>query len=101
MEPIKDTQTIKEPIKDDTHIFNRFRYLQDGPTNMDPGLTGVGIIGQGGPRTISGGSISQSIIQGGKSIIRSKVITHVLTKSSKMTLKSDFFLSTHLRRRCS
>ena len=40
-EPIKDTQTIKEPIKDDTHIVNRVWYLQDGPTYMDPVLTGV------------------------------------------------------------
>ena len=90
-EPIKDTQTIKEPIKDDTHIVKRVRYLQDGPTNMDPVLTGVGIIGQGGPRTISGGSISQSIVQGEGIIICSNVITHVLTKSSNMTLKSDSF----------
>ena len=58
---------------------------------MDPVVIGVGIIGQGGPRTISGGSTPQSIIQGGKSIIRSKVITHVLTNSSKMILKSDLF----------
>ena len=63
-EPIKDTQTIKEPIKG-THIVNRVRYLQDGPTNMDPVLTGVVIIGQGLPRTISMGSISQNIVQGG------------------------------------
>ena len=53
MEPIKDNQTIKEPITDDTHIVDRVSYLQDGPTNMDPVVTGVGIIGQGGPRTIS------------------------------------------------
>ena len=65
MEPIKDTQTIKEPITDDTHIVDRVRYLQYGPTNMDPVVTGVKIIGQGGPRTISGGGISQSIIHGG------------------------------------
>ena len=89
--PIKDTQTIKDPIIDDTHIVDRCRYLQDGPTNMDPVLTGVGIIGQRGPRTISRGSISQSIIQGGESIIYINVITHVLTNSSKMTLKSDSF----------
>ena len=57
---IKDTQTIKEPITDDNHIIDRVCYLQYGPTNMDPVLTGVGIIRQGGPRTISGGSISQS-----------------------------------------
>ena len=58
---------------------------------MDPVLTGVGIIGQGGPWTISGGSISQSIVQGGVSIICSNVITHVLTNSSEMTLKIDSF----------
>ena len=58
---------------------------------MDPVVTGVGIIGQGGPRTISGVSIPQRIIHGGKSIIHSNVITHVLTNSSKMTLKSDSF----------
>ena len=45
-EPIKDTQTIKDPIKG-THIVNRVCYLMDGTTNMDPVLTGVGIIGQG------------------------------------------------------
>ena len=43
-ETIKDTQTIKGPITEDTHIVDRCRYLQDGPTNMDPVLTGVGII---------------------------------------------------------
>ena len=58
---------------------------------MDPVLTGVGIIGQGGSRTNSGGSHTQSIVQGGESIIRSDVITHVLTNSSEVTLKSDSF----------
>ena len=58
---------------------------------MDPVITGVGIIGQGGPRAISRGSISQSIIHGGGNIICSNVITVVLTKSSKMTLKTDSF----------
>ena len=91
MDPIKDTQTITYPIIDDTRIIDRFCYLQDGPTNMDPVVTGVGIIGQGGPRTISGGSISQSIIQGEGSIICSNVITHVLTNSSEMNLKNDLF----------
>ena len=90
-EPIKDTQTIKEPITYDTHIFDRCRYVQDGPTNMGPIITRVGIIGQIEPRTISRGSISQSIIKGGKSIIRSNVITHVLTNSSEMTLNNNSF----------
>ena len=58
---------------------------------MDPVITGVGVIVQGGPRTISGGSISQSIIQGGGGIICSNVITHVLTNSSEMMLKSNSF----------
>ena len=58
---------------------------------MDPVLKGVGIIGHGGPQTISGGSISQSIVQGGEIIIHSNVITHVLTNSSEMTLKSNYF----------
>ena len=63
----------------------------DGTTNMEPVLTGVGIIGQGRPRTISGRSHTQIIFQGGKIIIRSDVITHVLTNSSKVTLESDTF----------
>ena len=64
MEPIKDVQMTKEPITDDTHLVDGVRYLQYVPTNMDLVPTGVGIIGQGGPHTISGGGISQSIIQG-------------------------------------
>ena len=95
-DPSKDTQTSKEPITDN-HIVNRVRKLQDGTTNVDPVVTGVGIIEQGGPRAISGGSITQSIIHGGGGgITCSNVITHVLTNSSEMTLKSDSFPSTHL-----
>ena len=63
-EPIKDTQTSKEPITD-THIVDIVLFLQDGPTNVDPVVTGVGIIGQGGPRDIIRGSITQRIIRGG------------------------------------
>ena len=61
MDPIKDTQTIKDLITDYSHLVEKVRYLQNGPTNMDPVLTRVGIIGQGGTWTISGVSISQSI----------------------------------------
>ena len=64
-EPIKDTQTGKEPITD-TKIVDRVRKLSVGTTNGDLVVTGVGIIGQGGPRAISGGSITQGIIHGGK-----------------------------------
>ena len=58
---------------------------------MDPVVTGVGIIGQGGSRAIIRGRITQSIIHGGGSIIHSNVITHVLMNSSEMTLKIDSF----------
>ena len=58
---------------------------------MDPIVTGFGIIGQGGPRAISGGGHTQSIIQGGENIVRSDVITHVLTNPDKLTLESNYF----------
>ena len=64
-EPIKDTQTSKESITD-THIVNRVCNLLDETTNVDLVVTGVRIIGQGGPRAISGGSITQTIIHGGE-----------------------------------
>ena len=63
----------------------------DEPTDMEPVVTGIGIIEQGRSRTISGVSNTQSIVQGGKSIIRSNVITHVLTNSGELTLESDSF----------
>ena len=56
-EPIKDTQTSKEPITDN-HIVDRVCTLLDGTTNVDPVVAGVVIIGQGGPRAISGRSIT-------------------------------------------
>ena len=58
---------------------------------MDPVLIGIGIIGQRGSWTVSGVSHTQSIVQGTESIIRSNVITHVLTNSGEVTLESDSF----------
>ena len=58
---------------------------------MDPIVAGFGIIGQGGYWDISGGSHTQNIIQGGENIIRSDVITHVLTNSGELTLKCGSF----------
>ena len=63
--PIKDTQTIKEPIKG-SHLGKRVRHSIDGPTDMDSVVTGFGIIGQGVSWNISWGSHTQSIFQGGK-----------------------------------
>ena len=53
----KQVETSKEPITD-THIVNRVCKLSVGTTNVEPVVTGVRIIGQAGPRAISGGSIS-------------------------------------------
>ena len=47
----KQVETRTEPIKD-THIHD----TSVGTTNVELVVTGVGIIGQGGPRDISGGS---------------------------------------------
>ena len=59
----KNPAAIKESIKG-YHIGKRVRHSIDGPTDMDPVITGIGIIGQGGSWTISGGSGTQSIVQG-------------------------------------
>ena len=64
-EPIIDTKTLKEPIKG-SHLGKRVRHSDDGYTDMDPIVTGFGIIGRGGPWAISGGSHTESIIQGGE-----------------------------------
>ena len=79
----KHVMTSKEIIKD-THVHD----TSVGTTNVDPVVTGVGIIGQGQSRAISGGSITKGIIHGGRSIISSNVITHVLTDYSEMIIKS-------------
>ena len=89
-EPITDTQTLKEPIKG-SHLGERVRHSEDGYTDIDPTVTGFLIIGEGGPRDISGGSHTQSIIQGGKNIICSDVITHVLTNPDELTPKINSF----------
>ena len=88
--PIIDTQTLKEPIKG-YHLGKRVRHSEVGHTDMDPIVTGFGIIGQEGPQAISGGSHTQSIIHGGENIVRSDVITHVLTKPDHVTLGNDSF----------
>ena len=63
--------------------------LSGGSTSMDPVVTGLGIIGQGVLWDIIGGNRTQSIIQGGGNIVRSDVITHVLTNQDKVTLITD------------
>ena len=59
---------------------------------MDPVVTELDFIGQGGPWAISRGSHTQSIIQGGGNIVHGDVITHMLTKPTQVLLESDSFM---------
>ena len=63
----KQFETSKEPIKD-THFYE----TSVGTTSVNSVVTGVGIIVRGGPRAISGGSITQGMISGGTSILTAK-----------------------------
>ena len=49
------------------------------------------MIGQGGSRAVIGGTHTQSIIEGREDIIHGDVITHMITNSSQVSLKSDSF----------
>ena len=51
---------------------------------MNPVVTKIDFIGQGGPRAISGGIHIQSIIQGGENIVHGVVITHMQTKPTHL-----------------
>ena len=63
-EPITEIQTLKEPIKG-SHLGKIVCHSERGSTDMDPIVTEFDFIGQGGTRTISRESHTQSIIQGG------------------------------------
>ena len=58
---------------------------------MDTFVTELNFIGQGGPRAISGGTHTQSIIQGGENIVHGDVINHMLTNPTQVSLESDSF----------
>ena len=58
---------------------------------MDPVVTELNFIGQGGPWAVSGGTHTKSIIHGWETIVHSNVITHMLTNPDQMSLKSDSF----------
>ena len=95
-EPITETQTLKEPIKG-SHLGKRVLQSESGSTDMDPVVTEFDFIGQGVPRAISGGSHTQSIIQGVENIVRSDVITHFLMNPDELTLESSYFLFNPLK----
>ena len=60
-EPIKDTPMLKAPIRG-SHLGKRLCQSESGPTDMDPVVTELDFIAQGGPRAISRGTCTQSII---------------------------------------
>ena len=88
--PIKDTQTLKEPIRG-SHLGKRLHQSESGSTDMDPVVTEFDFIGQGGPRAISGGTHTQSIIQGRENIVHSDVITHMLTNPDQNVARKRLF----------
>ena len=57
----------------------------------NPVVTELNFIGQGGPRAISGGMHTQSIIEGGENIVHGDVITHMLTNPTQLSLDSNYF----------
>ena len=65
----------------DTHVSN----TSVGTTSVDTDVIGVVIIGRGGR------GITQSMINGGTSIIGSNVVTDVLMDSNKKIFKTDMF----------
>ena len=89
-EPIKDTQTLKEPIRR-SHLGKRVRQSESGSTEMEAVVTELDFIGRGGPQAIIRGIYTQSIIQGMENIVFGDVITHMLTNPTQVLLESDSF----------
>ena len=113
-EPIKDTPTLKTPISG-SYLGKRLFQSESGPTDMrpvvtepltltenpfnpepltlteNPVVTELDLIGQGRPRSVSGETHTQSIIEGGENIVHADIITHMLTNPTQVSLGSDSF----------
>ena len=89
-ETIKETKTLTEPIRR-YHLGKRVLRSESGSTDMDPVVTELDFIRQGRPRAISGGTHTQSIIQGGETIVHGDVINNMLTNPDQVLLESDYF----------
>ena len=76
----KQVDSSNNPIKD-THIVDRINNLSVRVVSIEPDVIEVGIIGQG---------ITQGVINGGTNI-GSKLITNVLTNSSKILFDTNTF----------
>ena len=90
----KDTPILKAPIRG-SHLSKILRQSESGPTDMNPVVnpvvTELDFIGQGGPRAINGGTHNQSIIEGGGNIVHCDAITNMLTIPTQVLLGSDYF----------
>ena len=58
---------------------------------VNPVVTELYFIGQGGPQAISGVTHTQIIIEGGGNIVHGDSITHILTNLTQVSLESDYF----------
>ena len=84
---------VTEPLTLTENPFN------PEPLTENPVVTELDLIGQGGPRAVSGENHTQSIIEGRKKIVHDDVITHMLTNPTQVSLGSHYFPSTQSRRR--
>ena len=84
---------VTEPLTLIENLFN------PEPLTENPVFTELDFIGQGGPRGVSGGTHTQSIIEGRENIVHADFITHMLTKPRQVLLAAILFRSTQSRRR--
>ena len=76
---------VTEPPTLTENLFN------PEPLTENPVVTELDLIGQGGPRAVSGENHTQSIIEGRKKIFHDDVITHMLTNPTQVSLGSHYF----------
>ena len=76
---------VREPLTITENPFN------PEPLTENPVVTEIDLIGQGGPRTVSGETHNRSIIEGRENIVHADVITHMLTNPTQVLLGSDYF----------
>ena len=89
---IENEKLDRNPVAKVKPIINT--HVHDTPVgtiNVDPFVTGVGMIGQEGSRAISGRSITQEIITGRKVITHGNIITKILTDPRKIPPRSGSF----------
>ena len=76
---------VTKPLSITENTFNT------EPLTENPIVTKLNVIGQGGSRTVIGGTHAQSIIEGREDIIHGDIITHMITNPRQISLKGDSF----------